>query len=60
MAANCLKQLRLVPADVEKVILNIKNIKSFGHDGVSLCVIKQLPKLFSKVLKTKKTSKKIQ
>jgi endonuclease/exonuclease/phosphatase (EEP) superfamily protein YafD len=45
-----LKQFQLVLADVEKVVLNMKNKRSCGYDGISAYVIKQLPKLFTKIL----------
>lgn len=45
-----LKTLNLVYNDVEKAIMNLKNKKSAGHDGISAYVVKQLPKLFAKIL----------
>lgn len=45
-----LKNLHLTPADVKKIILNLKNKKSAGHDGTSAWVIRQLPDLFSRIL----------
>jgi Notch-like protein len=45
-----LKNFRLTPSDVEKMILKMKNKKSTGTDGISARVIKRLPKLFARIL----------
>lgn len=45
-----LETLQLTESDIEKAIMNLKNKKSVGHDGISAYVVKQLPKLFAKIL----------
>jgi len=48
--AGYLKNLRLTAADVEKIIMRMKNKKSVGYDGLSAYIVKQLPMMFARVL----------
>ena len=45
-----LEKFQLTLSDVEKNIMKLKNKRSVGHDGISAYIVKQLPKLFARIL----------
>jgi len=45
-----LENFTITVSDIEKIIGNIKNKRSSGHDGVSNYIVKQQPKFFAKIL----------